>query len=74
MSRFCTKKEMPCHQHGKQSGSPEGVGVVAVPLVVVATRRDVAVVVVLEVGSTGGNGDSVTAAREESYSMSQVRL
>lgn len=50
MRRFWTKKEIPCHQQGKQSGSPdEEVGVeVAVSLAV------------LLVGCTGG--DCVTAA------------
>lgn len=38
MRRFCRKKAMPCHQHGKQAGEVEGavvpVGVITVvPLV-----------------------------------------
>lgn len=34
MSRFCAKKEMPCHQQGKHGASGDGVGVgVVVPLV-----------------------------------------
>lgn len=54
MSRFCTKKEIPCHQHGKQGGKLE-----LTPAVVMRSRG---VAVVLLIGS-GVRGDSVTAAK-----------
>lgn len=53
MSRFCAKKEMPCHQQGKQSGRPEFTVVALVPVVAVA----------LPDGCI--NGVSVTAAEQQ---------
>ena len=51
MRRFCIKKEIPCHQQGKQDGSefpPSGVATV------------MSVVVKVELVGSGGS-DSVTA-------------
>jgi hypothetical protein len=57
MSRFCTKKEMPCHQQGKQEGkSVWDEAVVPVPVTMA--------VVVLSMGMSGTVEVSVvTAAR-----------
>lgn len=58
MSRFWTKNEIPCHQHGKQDGELE---------LTVVTRAVVASVVLkLPMGKSGVAGDSaVTAAKSK---------
>lgn len=61
MSRFWTKNEIPCHQHGKQDGELE---------LTVVTRAVVASVVLkLPMGKSGVAGDSAVTAGTRNFCM-----
>ena len=64
MSRFCTKKDIPCHQQGKQDGLLEVTAPVVVSRVVpsVAIKSVTVVVERLTIGMSGTVDESAVTA------------